>query len=145
MCPPPDPNEQVAHELQRVFGVNLKAAREQLHMTQEALALASGSARSYVSLVEQGKQNLMFATAAALARAVGATMIELLSPLGQTPESALSVPSSGVMPPQPGTLAIELPAGQAFEVALIAARHVGKSLPLIEPETREIKGVVPKP
>jgi hypothetical protein len=48
------------------------------------------------------------------------------------------------MPPQPGTLSIELPAGQAFEVALIAARHVGKSLPLIEPGTREIKAVVPK-
>jgi transcriptional regulator with XRE-family HTH domain len=143
---PSNPEDKALQELQELFGANLRAARQSRDMTQDDLSRASGTARTYISLVEKGHKNLMMATAVSLAKAVGKTVPELLQPLGQAPESAAElIPSSGVMPHQEGTLAIELPAGQAFEVALDASKKLGRAVPLIESRTREIRAVVPKP
>jgi transcriptional regulator with XRE-family HTH domain len=144
--PQPNPEDKALQELQELFGANLRAARQSRDMTQDDLSRASGTARTYISLVEKGQKNLMMATAVSLASAVGKTVPELLLPLGQAAESPPQlIPASGVMPHEEGALAVELPAGQAFEVALDASKKFGRAVPLIEPRTREVKAVVPKP
>ena len=68
----------------------------------------------------------------------------LLQALNQADGSAEVVQTSGVLPTMPGTLAIELPAGEAFELALSASEKLGRPLVLIDPSTRVIKGTARK-
>ena len=140
----PEEALQDAQELQRIFGGNVRGARMRLGLTQEDVAARCGSARSYVGAVEAGRQNLTLESLAAFARAVKSTVPQLLQLPEQTVDSSETILTSGVAPTKPGTLAIELPAGQAFELALAASERLGRPVLLIEPTTREIKGTAKK-
>jgi transcriptional regulator with XRE-family HTH domain len=140
------PEDEAWREVAQVFGANLQAARARKGMTQEDLASVSGTGRTYLSLIEAGQQNLTLSTAVSLAKAVDSTLIDLLKSTGdllgkQEPATTIS----GPLPVQVGTLAIELPAGQAFEIAIEASKKLGRGVPLIEPETRQVRGFVQKP
>jgi transcriptional regulator with XRE-family HTH domain len=139
---PPHPDDPVGHDLQRIFGLNLRAARLRAGLTQEQLAEKAGSARTYVWAIEDARANLTLATAAAFANAIGTTVVNLLLPLDQSvAQDDVPVAATGVAPTRPGTLAIELPVSQAFEIALAASKTLHRPVQLIEPLTREIKGI----
>jgi transcriptional regulator with XRE-family HTH domain len=134
-------DDPVGLELQRTFGSNLRAARIRAGLTQEELATKAGSARTYVWAIEDGRTNLTFGLAAKFATAIGTTVVNLLvTPDQSTVQDDAPVATSGVAPTRAGTLAIELPVGQAFEIALAASRALHRPVQLIEPLTREIKG-----
>ena len=135
-----------ASDVIRTFGMNLRAARLRAGMTQGQLGEAAGCGRTYVTVVEEGKQNLTFGLADTLARAVGESLAELVQPYGQS-NSALNQPAlqTGTAVPRPGTLAIELPPGKAFELAREAARNLGMAIALVDPSTREVTAVVATP
>lgn len=59
------------------FGARLKELRDQVDISQEALSLKSGVARSYLSGVERGKRNIAVINIAKLARALGVPTSEL--------------------------------------------------------------------
>ena len=139
------PSEPPLDSLQSQFGANLRAARERLGMSQDQLSEASGHTRAHIYRIESGRANITFDTAQSLATVVGATVIELLQPPGTQQQNHEPLQTTGVLPIRSGTLALELPAGKAFEVAVVAAGQIGRAVHLIDPSTREIKAVVPKP
>jgi transcriptional regulator with XRE-family HTH domain len=55
------------HQAARIFGANLRDARERRHLTQHALARASGLGRNGLSLIEQGVNETTVETLLALA------------------------------------------------------------------------------
>lgn len=55
------------HEAARIFGANLRDARERRHLTQHALARASGLGKNGLSLIEQGVNETTVETLLALA------------------------------------------------------------------------------
>jgi transcriptional regulator with XRE-family HTH domain len=69
----PDPEGLVA-----VFAASLKAARIKRGLTQAQLAERSGLLQQYVSLVEQGKQNVTLTTAQTLARVLQEDVSDML-------------------------------------------------------------------
>jgi transcriptional regulator with XRE-family HTH domain len=76
-----------------IFGVNLRRARERLGLTQQQLADAAGSGRSYISAIEGGMENLSIQTAEALAEAVGMSIQQLFDPSPtQAPKSPKTTP-----------------------------------------------------
>jgi transcriptional regulator with XRE-family HTH domain len=124
------------------FGENLKAVRLSLHLTQQALGEISGHGRVYVQRIESGQINVSLGTMISLARAIGRPVEDLFRALhgdGGTVLKANAVGSGAAL--RENVLAIELPAGQAFEAGLFLARHLGKPIPLIDPETRTISGI----
>lgn len=62
----------------RVFAHNLRLTRLQKGLTQEQLAELSGLHRTYVGSVERGERNISIDNMERLARALGATLHELL-------------------------------------------------------------------
>jgi DNA-binding XRE family transcriptional regulator len=62
--------ERSQRELQRVFGVNLKAARLKADLKQAELAALTGLTQQYLSLVEAGRQNITIRTMTLLAKVV---------------------------------------------------------------------------
>lgn len=133
-------------ESQRTFGKNLKAARTAAGMSQDDLAKASGRSRSLVYETEEGKRNLLFSTAESLARALGITVLDLLqlTPLPSQPEEP-DAHCAGTVPVKSDTIAIELPTSLALDAAIAVATKLNKSVTMIDPVSREIKGTVPKP
>lgn len=133
-------------ESQRTFGKNLKAARLAAGMSQDDLAKASGRSRSLVYEAEEGKRNLLFSTAEDLARALSVTVLDLLqlTPLPSQPEDT-DAHVSRTAPVKGDTLAIELPTSMALDAAMAVAAKLNQSVTLIDPESREIRGTVPKP
>ena len=128
--------------LQEIFGANLRAARTELGMTQKALADAIGvHAHAHISRIENGGVNVSLDTANNLAKAIGCTVIDLLR--SDRDQADVEIQTSGTAPIRQGDLALELPAGQAFDVAVTAAAKLGSSVRLIDPATRECKSVVP--
>lgn len=139
-----DEEDRKATEAAQVlFGTNLRSARMRAGMSPTDLSEASGVARSTIYGVEKGKQNITFSSACALARAVGSTFPDLLSspPCRKSNHPSEPPQTSGVSPPKPGTLAIELPAGDAYEIAMSVAARLDRQIPLIDPITREVTGL----
>ena len=65
----------------RVFGENLKAARQSKGLSQEALGHASGLHRTYVGAVERGERNLSLKAICQLAQALDVSPASLLAGL----------------------------------------------------------------
>jgi len=61
------------------FGKNLANVRNQLHWSQERLALESGLARSYISDVERGIRNVALVNIFRLADTLGVDVITLMA------------------------------------------------------------------
>jgi DNA-binding XRE family transcriptional regulator len=70
--------EPDADDLLAVFAASLKAARIKQGLTQAQLAERAGLLQQYVSLVEQGKQNVTLTTAQALARVLRLNVSDML-------------------------------------------------------------------
>ena len=66
--------------LLRAIGQRIKAERERLGLSQEALAAEAGLDRSYMSGVERGVRNLSVLKLAAVAEALRLPARELLPP-----------------------------------------------------------------
>ena len=69
----PDPEDLLA-----VFAASLKAARMKRGWTQAQLAERAGLLQQYVSLIEQGKQNVTLTTAQVLARVLRQDVSDML-------------------------------------------------------------------
>jgi transcriptional regulator with XRE-family HTH domain len=80
-------------DLQRVFGMNFRARREQLNMSQEAYAHELGRNRTYIGSIERGERNLRLKTVERLAELVGAEPLQLLGLDGSQPAPPLAQPS----------------------------------------------------
>jgi transcriptional regulator with XRE-family HTH domain len=111
-----------------IFGVNVRREREAAGLTQLQLAHLANVNIKTVTDVETRGPNITVLTAAKLASALGRSLIDLLMPPGDE-----------------GVLAIELPPGDAFVVARIAAAHLQRKIPLIDPVTRRIDQTIDPP
>jgi DNA-binding XRE family transcriptional regulator len=69
-----------AAELREVFSYNLRMARLSVRMTQRDLADASGISQKHISEIEREGSNLGLDLIALLARGIGVTPAELLTP-----------------------------------------------------------------
>jgi transcriptional regulator with XRE-family HTH domain len=70
----------VAGELQRRLGVNLRAYRRGLGLSQEALADVLEVHRTYMGGIERGERNLTLQSVERIAEQIEVDPIELLSP-----------------------------------------------------------------
>ena len=70
--------KKTAHPLLRRVGTRLRLARQAKGLSQEAVALAAGLDRSYVSGLERGEFNVSLLVLAKLARAAGTRVSALL-------------------------------------------------------------------
>ena len=140
------PSRQDKSESQVLFGRNLRAARTFAGLSQEDLAAASGRSRSLIYATEAGTRNLLFATADALAKALGLTIAQLLQPdMVRQPMLLPDAEPVSPLPPLPEKLAIELSLEDALKAAMAVAIAINQQIVLIDPVTREIRGSVPKP
>lgn len=81
-------------DVQKLFGKRLTELRKAKGWSQEALALESGIARSYLGGVERGQRNIALINICKLAFALGVTPAEMMNfslPIGEYPESLLSI------------------------------------------------------
>ncbi|XLZ73204.1 helix-turn-helix transcriptional regulator [Massilia sp. SR12] len=63
-----------------LFGLSLRHAREQLNLSQEALAELAGLHRTYIGQVENGRRNISIDNMEHLALAVGKELWEMIKP-----------------------------------------------------------------
>jgi DNA-binding XRE family transcriptional regulator len=73
-------------EFQKIFGINLKAARLKSNLKQSEVAAMTGLTQQYLSLIEAGQQNVTIKTMAVLAKVVDHDLLDLL-------KHALGMPS----------------------------------------------------
>jgi transcriptional regulator with XRE-family HTH domain len=66
--------------LTEVLAANLRRHRSATHLSQEALAERCGLHRTYVGSVERGERNVTLSSLEVLARALGVSVPELLTP-----------------------------------------------------------------
>lgn len=66
-------------ELQRAVGRSLRAHRQSLGLSQEALALMLGVHRTYVGGIERGEYNLTLNNLEGIARRLGLDALSLLA------------------------------------------------------------------
>lgn len=78
---PAKPNRQEPIDPRVIFGRQLAALRREAGISQEALALESGLARSYLSGVERGQRNIALLNICRLASALAIPPAELLKSL----------------------------------------------------------------
>jgi len=64
--------------MQEVFAANLRRARQQAGITQEALAHLAGMDRTYVGQCERAQRNISIQNIERLARALGVDEVELM-------------------------------------------------------------------
>ncbi len=64
--------------IRKKFGKNVKTKRQQLGLSQEALAFDAKSNRTYISDVERGTRNPSIEVVERIAKALGVSMGELL-------------------------------------------------------------------
>jgi len=69
---------KTVHPLLKRVGTRLRRARKAKGLSQEALALAAGMDRSYVSGLERGEFNVSLLALARLARVTGVRLAELI-------------------------------------------------------------------
>jgi transcriptional regulator with XRE-family HTH domain len=67
-------------DLQRVFGRNLRAHREEQGLSQEAFADVVGVHRTYMGGVERGERNLTLKSVERIADRIGVDVLVLLTP-----------------------------------------------------------------
>ncbi len=67
-------------KLRKILADNVRAFREQHQLSQEALAEACGLHRTYIGSVERSERNVTLSTLEVLARALGVTVPDLLTP-----------------------------------------------------------------
>jgi transcriptional regulator with XRE-family HTH domain len=65
------------NEQRRAFGLAVRAVRESLALTQEALASAAALSRSYISCLEAGRENPTLSTQCSIAQALGLSLVDL--------------------------------------------------------------------
>lgn len=64
--------------IERRFGRQLRAVRQNVGISQEELAAQAGLHRTYVGLIERGERNVSLRTVEKLAVALGVEMAELM-------------------------------------------------------------------
>lgn len=67
-------------EAQRLFAANMRRIRLAKSLTQEKVAEYAELHKNYISSVERGERNISICNIERIARALGVTMPELLSP-----------------------------------------------------------------
>jgi transcriptional regulator with XRE-family HTH domain len=75
---PKDHSPQLTSRLS-VFGANVRKAREQAGLSQEALADAAGLHRTYIGSIERGERNISLGNAYRLADALGIRLSDNLA------------------------------------------------------------------
>lgn len=68
-------------DMRKLVGENVRRARIQAGLSQEALAEKSGFSQQYISGLEQGHRNPTLVTVYEIACALGVSHMELVSPL----------------------------------------------------------------
>jgi len=68
----------VTSELQKIVGRRLRAQRETLGLSQEAMAERLGYHRTFLGSVERGERNLTLASVEQLAASLGVAPLDLL-------------------------------------------------------------------
>ena len=66
-------------DVKKQFGLRLAALRKEKGLSQEALSLQSGIARSYLGGVERGQRNIALMNICVLAQTLGVTPAELMT------------------------------------------------------------------
>jgi transcriptional regulator with XRE-family HTH domain len=66
-------------DAKKQFGLRLTALRKEKGLSQEALSLQSGIARSYLGGVERGQRNIALMNICVLAQTLGVTPAELMT------------------------------------------------------------------
>jgi transcriptional regulator with XRE-family HTH domain len=133
------------------LATNLIAARKAVGLTQAKLGENSGLGRAYIHRVENERTNLTLDSLAVLAATLGLSVSQLLSerspedgPLEPLPPSEGEQSPKLVGSPWPavaGHLALEFPAGQAFEAARVVASYFKRPVMLVDPFTRVVSGI----
>lgn len=131
------------------------AARKAAGLTQAQLGKDTGLGRSYIHRVENEQTNLTIDSVAVLAAALGISVSQLLAeggpadqPVGSVPPCQSDSPTilmGAACPAVSGHLALEFPAGQAFEVARVIASYFQKPVILVDPVTRVVSGIAGTP
>jgi transcriptional regulator with XRE-family HTH domain len=67
-------------KLRKTLADNVREYREQHQLSQEALAEACGLHRTYIGSVERSERNVTLSTLEVLAKALGVTVPDLLTP-----------------------------------------------------------------
>lgn len=73
-------------ELERQFGLRVRARRRELGMSQEKLAEISGLHRTYIGSLERGERNVALINIARLAAALDIDTADLVKGLKPDPE-----------------------------------------------------------
>ena len=71
------PKRRPPSELRAIFGARVRQLRESTELSQEAFAIQSGIARSYMSRLERGRANPSLDAIYALASELGVDVIDL--------------------------------------------------------------------
>jgi len=74
----PKPTAEQTRAIRRDFGLRVRARRNGLGLSQEALADIAGLHRTYIGSVERGERNITLSNIYALADALGVPAQELL-------------------------------------------------------------------
>jgi transcriptional regulator with XRE-family HTH domain len=75
---PPGVSHSPVDELPQLFGTVVRARRHAAGLSQEALAVAAGLDRTYISMLERGERTPSLGTVLMLARALDTTMTSLV-------------------------------------------------------------------
>lgn len=139
----PDEDDEFARQMNLRLGANVRALRQARGLTQEQLGEATGQGRVYVQRIEGGTINATLKTLVSLSRALACSVEDLVR--AQEPSDAtlhIDVPVGSYVAPAPNTYAIEFPSAVALDVAKIVARHLGKSIPLLEQPSRTVTAII---
>lgn len=134
---------------QKTLATNLLAARTSAGLSQDELGKRCGLGRAYIYRVEKSEANLTLASLTALATQLGLAPWQLIAPGGlereesKVPSPPLEIRESvgDTSSPSANHLAIELPAGSAFEAARLVSTHMNRPITLVDPVTRIVSGI----
>ena len=65
-------------DLQKIVAANVRRFRQNMHLSQEQLADACGSHRTYIGAIERGERNITLATLSSLATALNVSPAKML-------------------------------------------------------------------
>lgn len=72
--------EEIALEQRLIFGRNLKAARQEMGLSQRDITARAGFAQSFISEVENGRSTINLDNMAVLAKLLNKPLWQLLTP-----------------------------------------------------------------